>query len=47
MPSEYDCTHTISQKGVSGCLLDTLFQLDTLFKFWKPYFICHLHVTVL
>ena len=28
-------------RGVSGCLLDTLFQ------FWTPYFICHLHVKVL
>ena len=25
-------------RGVSGCLLDTLFQ------FWTPYFTCHLHV---
>ena len=32
--------HSISQRGV-WCLLDTLFQ------FWTPYFICHLHVKVL
>ena len=28
----------IVARGVSGCLLDTLFQ------FWTPYLICHLHV---
>ena len=41
--SDKTAARSISQGGggVSGCLL------DTLFKFWTPYFICHLHVKVL
>ena len=36
----YTCTCIVLARGVSGCLLDTLFQ------FWTPYLICHLHVNI-
>ena len=37
----YMYVYIVLARGVSGCLLDTLFQ------FWTPYFICHLRVKVL
>ena len=40
-PNETQFQGIVLARGVFGCLLDTLFQ------FWTPYFICHLHVKVL